>query len=172
MTDLSPADQIAARLRSGAAALTEINGQLADLIGKMKTLPLQEACRNYKNLSDSYELLNDVRKLIFEQMEYISRGVIPEMLTEAGVPNITVDYTDGHSYRFGKNQRLSVSMPDKVNGMNWLRENGGAGLIQETVNASSLSSFAKELITKEGKDLPADYFKTSTLIYTSVTKAK
>ena len=62
------------------------------------------------------------------------------------------------------------SLADKVAGMGWLRDEGHGDLIQETVNASSLSAFAKSYIEETGKDLPADLFKLSNLRYTSVTK--
>lgn len=170
MTDLTPT-AIAERLRNGARALEEINGLLPDVLKAMRRGELTDACRGYKALDDAYDWFDTERKKIYASIEEVSRQIIPEMLDENDVSNITLDYGEGLKYRFGKNQRLSCSMPDKEGGMDWLRENGGAGLIQLTVNASSLSSFAKDYAKEKGMDLPPEHFRLSTMVYTSVTKA-
>jgi hypothetical protein len=69
-------------------------------------------------------------------------------------------------------QRWSASILDKELGHRWLHDNGHGGLIIPTVNASSLSAFAKDLMENEGKELPEHIFKTGRLTYTSITKAK
>jgi len=173
MSDTVTPDLVSARLNAGSAALREINAGMEEAIAILrKSGDLPEVCRAYKAMQDAYDALDVQRKALYEKLEGMSRGTIPEMLTEEGVSNITLEYGDGLKYRFGKNQRMSCSMPDKVGGMDWLRTNGGEGLIQETVNSSSLSAFAKDYVTQHGKDLPDDYFRVSTLIYTSITKAK
>lgn len=67
--------------------------------------------------------------------------------------------------------KYSCTILDKDAGYNWLRNNGHGGLITETVNASTLAAFAKELIEGEGKELPAELFKTGLNPYTSIRKA-
>jgi hypothetical protein len=62
-------------------------------------------------------------------------------------------------------------MLDKQLGFDYLRANGAEGLIIETVNSQTLAAYAKELSTEEGKELPADVFKTGIMTYTSITKA-
>lgn len=165
------AANMAERMNGARRAFSEMEGQMVEVIANLRKSELPVACRAYKDMNDAYEAMNDVRKKIFEHLESISRATIPEMLEEADVSNITLDYGDGLKYRFGKNQRLSVSMPDKEGGMAWLTGNGGEALIKPTVNAAQLTSFAKEFGKTTGKDLPVDFFKTSTLIYTSITKA-
>ena len=54
--------------------------------------------------------------------------------------------------------------------MKWLRDNDAGGLIIETVNASTLASFAKER-AMEGKPLPEDTFKVGTAPYTSIRRS-
>lgn len=162
---------VAERLSQADAAFRQISAQLADAIAEMGTSDeLPEVCRAYKALDDAYKGMDTSRKAVYAQLESISRETIPELLSEAKVTNITVEIGD-LKYRFGKSQRVSVSMADKDAGMDWLRENGGAGIIMETVNSGTLSSFAKDFVKEKGMDLPDNLFKTSTLIYTSVTKA-
>lgn len=173
MTDLTiTPETVVQRLTAGAAALREINANMDEAIAALRTSgDLPEVCRSYKGMNDAYEALDVQRKALYEKLEGMSRGTIPEMLSEEGVSNITLEYGDGLKYRFGKNQRVSVSMPDKDGGMEWLRANGGEGLIKPTVNASQLSSFGKEYVKDKGMDLPIAFFKTSTMVYTSITKA-
>lgn len=62
-------------------------------------------------------------------------------------------------------------MIDKGLGMDWLRNSGNGGLIQETVNSMTLAAFAKSLNDEKGIELPKDLFNTSIMTVTSITKA-
>ena len=67
------------------------------------------------------------------------------------------------------NVRWTASMLDKTRGMEWLRTSGNEGLIQETVNAMTLASFAKTE-TLAGKPLPDYLFNVGTAQHMSITK--
>ena len=97
----------------------------------------------------------------------MSREVIPEIMTERGVRNITLDDVQR---QFSKSIRVSASMADKPQALDWLRENDYGDLIQSSVNSSSLSSFAKQYIEETQKDLP-DCFKISTMTVTQMRKS-
>jgi hypothetical protein len=142
---------------------------LEDLITKHQSSQnLEEMCRLYYLASEAYDELDKQRKLLYGKLEHMSRTVIPEMLDAKKVKNITLDDI---KMRFSKNVRISASITDKAAAYQWLRENGHGDLVTETVNSSSLSSFAKEYVVEQQRDLPDDAFKISTLIYTSATKA-
>lgn len=174
MNDTQPfvaARNVAERLRAAEMAFKGLQIELREALdGIRKSDDLPETCRVYKALDDAYEGMDKARKTIYADLEGMSRETIPEMLAEAGVTNITVQIED-LNYRFGKSQRVSVSMLDKDAGMDWLKANGGEGLIKPTVNAAQLSSFAKEFLKNRGMDLPLETFKTSSMTYTSITKA-
>jgi|GEM_PF-5192136 len=164
---------IAERLRKADNAFRTLSEDLDIAIKDMaKDGDLPEACRGYKALDDAYKGMDTSRKAVYAQLESISRQVIPELLAEAGVTNITVQIGD-LSYRFGKSQRVNFSiLPEKKEtAFDWLRANGGDAIIQETVNAGTLSTFGKDFLKAKGMDLPDNLFAMSTLIYTSVTKA-
>jgi len=114
------------------------------------------------------ELIKEARKALDEIEESMSRTHVPEAMKAAGVKTITVIGVG----RVTISNRFSCSIIDKVGGYGWLRENGHEGLIQETVNSSTLGAFARNLIEEEGKELPSEYFKTGTMAYTSITKVK
>ena len=51
----------------------------------------------------------------------------------------------------------------------WLRKNGKGDIVTETINASTLSAFAKQK-AEENFDLPDDIFNVAQVPNTSVTK--
>jgi hypothetical protein len=68
------------------------------------------------------------------------------------------------------NVRWNATMLNKEKGMEWLRSTGNSGLIIETVNASTLTSFAKgEALA--GHALPDSIFNVRTAPYVSITKS-
>lgn len=132
---------------------------------------LPDACRSYKAIRDAYEVMDEHRKKLHEILEGINRDTLPTMMEDQKAPSIKVE-CEGHVYfRFVRSQRMSASMVDKEGGMGWLREIGAGGMIQETVNAQTLGAFVKKRIQDEGLDVPAEYFKISTMNVVSVTKA-
>jgi len=115
-------------------------------------------------------LANEEIKIVRNQLEIVenrlSHSEIPDRFKQIGIKNLTIDdvgrVTIGH--------RWGCSIIDKQVGFNWLREEGHGGIIIETVNASTLAAFAKNMMDTEGKSLPPDKFVTSINPYTSITK--
>jgi hypothetical protein len=150
------------QLRSTADAINE-------RLPAVRAGNLGDALRFYADLKTKYELLDEQRKRIYEQIETVSRKTIPEMMEEQGIKTITLDDI---GYRFTVQQRFSVSMPDKDAGMIWLRKNGLENLIQETVNAGTLTAAAKKRVEQDGLDMPPELFNMSYMAITSMTKVK
>jgi hypothetical protein len=122
-----------------------------DLVRKATELT-KEARENLREISDrlSKEQIPDLFRLVKERT-----GEKPPFKIE-GVGSVSVS------------NKYSCTILDKELGYNWLRSNGHEGLITETVNASTLSAFAKELIEVDGKELPPELFKTGVNPYTSI----
>lgn len=137
--------------------------------GPRKTETLQQVLRTFKATRDKHDELDEERKLLNTIIERLSRKHIPEQMREEGVSTMTLSDIGA---RFTISQRYTASMPDKIGGMQWLRDHGHGDLIQETVNSSSLASFAKDFITTKGEDLPETFFKVNLMDTTSVTKVK
>ena len=100
-----------------------------------------------------------------KHVDLLSYEIIPTLFTNANVKSINVVGLGTVTV----NVRWSASMPDKELGMNWLRNTGNDGLIIETVNASSLSAFAKDMALN-GMPLPEEVFKVGTAQHISITK--
>ncbi len=131
-----------------------------------------EIIKHFSHARAAAESVKEARKTLEQMSDHLSRVVIPDTIKSLrertgekppfnieGVGRVTVSY------------RFSCTMTDKPAGLDWLRANGHEGLIQETVNSSTLSAFGKDMLENQGKELPEEIFKTSTSPYTSITKA-
>lgn len=124
--------------------------------------------RHFNDLRLAMAQIKEARQALDEMEELFSREIVPNSMKANGVKTVTVEGVG----RVTVSHRFSCSILDKPLGFNWLRENGHGGLIQETVNSSTLGAFARNLIEEQGIELPPDIFKTSTMPYTSITKVK
>lgn len=122
--------------------------------------------RHFKDMRDSNEIIKTARKALEEIEDFLSMKAIPDAFRAAGVKTTTIEGVG----RVTVSYRYACSMLDKPLGMEWLQDNGHGGLIQPTVNSSSLAAFAKDLLENHGTELPLEIFKTSTNPYTSITK--
>lgn len=93
---------------------------------------------------------------------------VPACFEQAGVPNVSLS----EGFRVGVTDpqiRASVKPGCKAAAFTWLEEHGVGDLIQPTLNASTLSAFAKQLGEKN-EELPDDVFNVARIPTTSVTK--
>lgn len=93
--------------------------------------------------------------------------VVPEAFEQAGVPNISLD--EGFRVGIAVRTAASVIPGKKEEAYAWLQDNGAGDLIQPTINASTLSAYAKQKGEKN-EELPADIFNVALMPNTSVTK--
>ena len=157
-----------AKIREGLVGfVTRLEPELADV----KKAKLPDALKFWYALRSEYELLDDARKELGKMLEDLNRNTLPEMFDEADTTTTTLLIDDARKVRFTKSQRVNCSMTDKEGGKKWLRDEGHGDIIQETVNASTLSAFAKSYIEDTGKDLPGELFKLTTMNLISATKA-
>lgn len=176
---MTPIDEALNLIERATQLVTAANQSISEVINRDKTITdehdganiqvgkLEDACRHYFLISEQYEALDEIRKKIGAQLDFMSREVIPEIMSERGVRNITLDDVQR---QFSKSVRVSASMANKEAAMKWLVDNEYGDLIQQSVNSSSLSSFAKQYIEETQKDLP-DCFKISTMTVTQMRKS-
>jgi hypothetical protein len=154
------------RLANTTNLLKMILAELSAEVEAAKTLPLNQVLVGWYNAREEYELLDDIRTEIGKLFEQMSRGTIPEMMRANDSKTVTVDSI---RRRFTISKRFSCSIIPERKGeaYEFLRP---IGLISETVNSSTLSSFAKKRMEEEGEEMPADLFKTNIMDITSATK--
>jgi hypothetical protein len=149
--------------------LVEVAGMVrADTNDVVNSADHIEIIRHYSQLRAATERIAEARKALDEMEVQLSREYVPDAMRAAKVKTVTIEGIG----RVSLSNRFSCSIiaEPKTIGHEWLRNNGHGALVQETVNSSTLSSFAKNLTEEEGKELPEDIFKTSVMTFTSITK--
>lgn len=126
-----------------------------------------DAARALFYLKQAHKDLDDARKQFYHLVDFLEKGVVPEMLENDGVDMVRIPDI-GRS--FSKQNKMSASFIDKDAGFEWLRGQGHGDIITETVNAQTLSAFVRNLILEEGIDPPEDIVKVSQYNTTSMTK--
>jgi hypothetical protein len=160
-------DQVCTNLVSVATAIREETDALAGSGNHVDII------KHFNQVRLAAERIKESREAIKDMEDSLSTVIIPDVVQKVrevtgekppfnieGVGRVTVSY------------RFSCSMPDKNTGIDWLKNNGHGGIVQETVNSSTLSAFAKNMLEESGIELPPEIFKVGTKPYTSITKAK
>lgn len=135
----------------------------------VKSGDLTKLVIHFRELKEGYEALDEIRKDIYKILDALDKGAVPDALDQAQLDLIRVPEIGRSFYIVPK---LTASIPKEVRPQahEWLIENGGDSLIQETVNASSLAGFVKEMIEKQGKEPPPDLIKVNTYRVTGSSK--
>jgi hypothetical protein len=128
---------------------------------------LSGLCTLYSVIRDLDESLEEPAKALSKILQHLSVTVLPRKFQDDGVSTITLKEIGA---RFTVNTRLSASMTNKDRAMEWMKDEGYESLIIPTVNSSTLAKFAAEYTLEQGKDLPSDFFKVSSIQHMSRTK--
>jgi hypothetical protein len=126
-------------------------------------LPL--VVRHFRDLREEFRNLKDKLDAIEKEVEHLSHEIIPNLFSARQVTSFRVEDVGNVVIA----NKWTASPVDKMKAMDWLRETGNGSLIIETINASTLTAFAKEQ-AMAGKPLPEDTFNVGTKPYTSIRK--
>ena len=146
-----------------AAVATAIRAETSEVLATNDPIAI---VKHYDELRNAVDNIKTSREALADLADALSTRDIPTLFSSKELKTITVENVG----RVTVSYRFSASIIDKVKGYAWLRENGHGELITETVNSSTLSAFAKDMLQNQGVDLPDDLFKISTNPYTSITK--
>ena len=161
-------------LRATVAHLQKVTQQVFD-DGKdaLATGDHVEIIKHFVDLRDVNAVIKNGREILSDLEDRFSKEYIPNIVASlrektGQKPPFHIEGIGrvGVSYRFA----CSIVGDDKAVGHNWLKENGNAALVTETVNSSTLAAFAKDVVVNQGGSLPEDIFKVSSNPYTSITK--
>lgn len=155
----------------GAASMLQAAVKFARQDGE-QVLPTKDhikIIRHYDNLRSANEIIKEARKALDEMAEQWSREFVPEAMREARVKTMTLEGVG----RITISHRWSASIVEgkKPEAFQWVREANDGGIIQETINSSTLSAYAKSKF-EGGVELPVHLFKVGQMAFTSITKAK
>lgn len=152
-------------------AADDISRKLDDMLNGdgIAIVPVADVAKLFFALKMKHEELDTARKRISKTLDYLDKHVIPSSLEHEGTDMIRVPEI---KRSFGIRNMTTASMIDREAAFKWLRENGHGDMVQETVNAGTLASFARNLMLEEGIDLPNDIFKVNSYRKTGVTQYK
>lgn len=131
------------------------------------TLEIADIAKRYWALKNMHDDAKKIVTRLFHIVNALDKGIFPAQLEKRDLDMVRVPEL---ARSFSIRSNTSASMLDKDGAMNWLRENGHGDLIQDTVNAGTLASFARNLQIEQGIDLPEDLFKVTS--YNSMGSAK
>lgn len=137
-----------------------------DACQKKGAIPLARA---YVVLHRMQARIDEILKPLAELSAQIKGVAIPEAFEAAGIPSVNLE--EGFRVAVSVSTRASVRPGQKDAAIAWLSDNGYADLVQSTVNASTLSSLAKQ-IGEDNRDLPDSIFNVALMPNTSVTATK
>ena len=141
------------RLQKAAVYLEEVARELKANSVSIKDMTAIESVEWYWALKCAYDELDAARKDVYKLKDELEKFILPSKLDALGVDKIRVPEL-GRS--FYTQTKYSASFPDKEKGFEWLRSSGNGALVQETVNASTLAAFCKNMVLEEGIDPPED----------------
>ncbi len=121
----------------------------------------------YKRLRHLHDRVKDIDKNIRGILEPLQTKVIPELFEKNKIKSQTTE--DG--YRIGVSQRVYASIKADMKPMafEWLRSNDYGNVIYETVNAQTLGSIAKDIMS-QNKEMPEEVFNVALIPTVSMTK--
>lgn len=148
----------------GAGARLEA---LGEKLANDKTIPMVAVATMLFRFKSIYEDMDKSSKRIYHVKERLSKGVLPERMKDEGLDMLRVPEL---ARSFSHQTKMSASFLDKELGFKWLRDIGQGDIIQETVNASTLTSFVRNMILEEGVDPPEDVVAVNTYSEIGITK--
>lgn len=119
---------------------------------------VDQLCSLYMQVLDVEKELRELVKRFYTTTESFKVKRILDKFDSMGVDKVAVPSLGRSFYPM---TRYSASMLDKPGAMSWLRENGAAELITETVNHQTLTAFIKSMIHNDGMEPPDELFKFS-----------
>ena len=131
-------------------------------------LPASVLAARLVALREFSDMLDVIVKPIAEHLDAMKSQILPDAYARDGITTQTLD--SGHRVTLSTKYFASMLPDQKAEAMAWLRENGLADLIYETVNAQTLSAAGKAMIENEGRELPEAYFRAHLKPNISVTK--
>jgi len=151
-----------------AEGLNSIINELSNQSQTILDKDVPEVLALLKTVRDMDDNMKYLKSRYGELAKELKEVIVPKKFEEEAITSITVD---GFRYTVSKSSRTSITKEQREAAYIWLREMGLQDLIAETVNSSTLSAAARDLM-EEGIDLPEDLFRVYFFDNTSVTKVK
>lgn len=156
----------------GIEAMTRRLNEVHDILAlfaehEFEKLNLADAATAYWRLKCAYDDLDAARKAFYAIVDAVSKHHLPKLMDAQGVDKIQVPDL---ARSFYPQVKMSCSFHDKMQGLEWLESMDAGDLAVPTVNASTLTSFVKDMIDEQGIEPPEDIVKVNTYTITGSSK--
>lgn len=160
----------AAKIVQHSAALANLMPTLDAQLNKIRKRGAVPMARAYVVLHRAVERLEADLKIVNELYERYKTKVVPETFEHDGVTSIPL--AEGFRVGASSTLRASIKKDMKEDAYAHLISIGQGDIITSTVNASTLSATAKELLEEKNIELPEKLFNVAYMPNTSVTQTK
>lgn len=150
---------------------------LAGHLARMKTQVEIAFCGDAHLAARAFVRMREIKDQLEENLKPFNKFYdecktikLPELFERAGTTTVNLD--EGYRVTVSQSIRASVREGLKEAALAWLRANKLGDLVQETINASTLSAAAKTLVEDENRELDPDIFNVAVIPNTSVTRTK
>lgn len=130
---------------------------------------LQAAAKRMKELDAEHAVLKEKIKVLDEEYDKLRLRTIPDLMQEMDIRKISIEGVG--RIQLAGDVYASIPAEARQSAYEWLRNNNAGPLITETVNSSTLKSWAKEQLTM-GVELPENLFKVTPFQRASIVKDK
>lgn len=160
----------AMRLVMSAALIKDITEDLRKEMEAARRQGATSLARAYVVFKRAVERLADDVKPLDALFASYKDELVPETLDAEGVTNVPL----AEGFRVGTSLvfRASIKKDMKEQAYEWLRNNAHADIIVESINSSTLSATAGELLKDHCLELPSEFFTVAIMSNTSVTATK
>lgn len=131
-------------------------------------MSVSELAAALRGLKSRLEEVGRLKTEIQKSYDFLSIDVLPERMDEDGIQTLKIK--DVGRLQMSSDIRCAVPAANREDVKEWLNEHGHGSMVSETINASTLKAFVREMM-KEDKEWPSDLLKVTPYSRATVVKA-
>ena len=135
---------------------------------KREEININELLTAYDQIYQHSKTLEDLSSVVTAIKNHVNYELLPDTLEKLELDSVR---HKGKLFSLGVRINCSIPLNMREKGYQWLKDNGLSALIQETVNAKTLSSAVKSHIEEHAIKPPEDAIKIHQQRYISLRKA-
>jgi len=160
---------VASEIVKHADAIEKLIPKLEKELAAAKKRGAIDLARSFTVLHRLVTTVDAKVKGVGSAFEHYKTLELPAIFEQAGITNVPL--AEGFRVGVAYLMRASINSKRKEDAYAWVRKEF-PDLLSETINASSLSSLARDMLENQNKELPQDLFNVVNLPITSVTAVK
>ena len=135
---------------------------------EFEAMSVPELAGALRELKSRLEEVGRLKTEIQKSYDFLSMDVLPERMDEEGIQTLKIK--DVGRLQMSSDIRCAVPAANRDAVKDWLTEHGHGSMVSETINASTLKAFVREMM-KENKEYPAELLKVTPYSRATVVKS-